>query len=61
MLKILAVKNIKRFSHSKDKEEIEKIFDDHFNSEFQEFALGYPIEFFYVISKGIKFFTDKKK
>ena len=60
LLKILAVKNIKRFSHSKDKEEIEKFFDDHFNSEFQEFALGYPIEFFDVISKGIKFFTDKK-
>lgn len=58
-LKKIAVKNIKRFSHSKQKEQIEKYFDDHFNSEFKIFVLGYPIEFFTIVSEGIQFFSSK--
>ncbi|KAK8884525.1 hypothetical protein M9Y10_043639, partial [Tritrichomonas musculus] len=59
ILKTIAIKNIKRFSHSKQKDEIAKYFDDHFHSEFKKFALGYPIEFFTVVSEGIEFFSSK--
>ena len=55
-IKEIAAKNIKRYSHSK-KEDIVNFVEEHFHPTYTEFALGYPIEFFDVISSGIEFFT----
>ena len=55
------MKNIKKNSHFKNKEEIQKYVDENFHPEYKEFALGYPIEFFTVISNGIEYFSNKLK
>lgn len=60
-IKTLAMKNIKKHSHYKNKEEIQKYVDENFHPEYKEFALGYPIEFFIVISNGIEYFSNKLK
>lgn len=60
-VKEIISKNIKKFSHSKEKEEIKQYVDQNFIPKYDAFALGYPIEFFIVISNGIKFFSKDKE
>lgn len=59
-IKEIIVKNIKKFSHSKSKEKIIQYVNENYVPKYDEFALGYPIEFFDVISKGSIFFTSKR-
>ena len=58
-IKKMAVRNIKKFSHSKKKDQknIENYFDENYKPKNLEFALGYPIELFEVISRGIEKFS----
>ena len=59
-IKAMAVRSIKKFAHvKKKKKEIEKFFDDNYKPEYKEFALGYPIELFVVISNGIDAFSSQ--
>ena len=59
-IKEIGVKNIKKFSHvKKKKKEIEQYFDENYKPKYQEFALGYPIELFTVISNGIEQFSSQ--
>lgn len=41
------------------KKEIEQYFDENYKPKYQEFALGYPIELFTVISNGIEQFSSQ--
>ena len=56
-------KQIKRFSHNKDKDKIMEFVNHNlpFKETIQEFILGYPAETFSVIDKGIAFFYKEKK
>jgi hypothetical protein len=56
-VKDLAVRNIKRFSRSRKKEEIRKCMDDNFVMS-ADFALGLPISVFDLISGGIQHFKS---
>lgn len=59
-IKVMAVKSIIKFAHVKKmKKAIEKFFDDNYKPEYKEFALGYPIELFIVISNGIDVFSPQ--
>jgi hypothetical protein len=49
----VAMRNIRRFSHSKKKEEIRQFVENHFAIG-QEFALGLPISVFDLISDRIR-------
>jgi hypothetical protein len=56
-LKDLAIGNIKRFSHSRSKSEIQKYVDQSFKVD-EGLALGLPISVVNVISKGIMSFNQ---
>jgi hypothetical protein len=53
----LAVRNIKRFSHSRKREEIRKYVDNNFVMS-ADFPLGLPISVFDLISGGIEHFKS---
>ena len=55
-IKIIIYKNIKKFSHTKKKDEIKKFIDENYEPQFKKFVMGYPIEFYETISIGIDFF-----
>lgn len=60
-IKTIAVRNIKKHTNFRPKEDIKKYVHDNFVPQYKEFALGYPIEFFTVISNGIDYLLNKKK
>ena len=60
-LKEIIAKNIRKFSTSKEKEEINQFIDNNFIPQYEKFALRYPIEFFEVISRRIKTFSSNEK
>lgn len=45
-IKTIAVRNIKKHTNFRPKEDIKKYVHDNFVPQYKEFALGYPIEFF---------------
>jgi hypothetical protein len=55
-LKELAIRNMKRFSHSKGKSEIQKYVDQNLKVD-GGFALGLPISVLNLISEGIRSFS----
>jgi hypothetical protein len=57
-LKNLAVKNIKRFSHSKQKKEIIAYVQANFHIG-DTFLLGQPVSVYQLISTGISLFSSK--
>jgi hypothetical protein len=54
-IKELAIRNMKRFSHSKGNSEIQKDVDHNFKVD-GGFALGLPISVLNLTSEGIRFF-----
>jgi hypothetical protein len=56
-LKELAMRNIRRFLHSKNKEEIKQFVESHFAIG-REFALGLSISVLDLISDGIRHFSQ---
>jgi hypothetical protein len=56
-LKDVIMRNIRRLSHSKKKEEIKQFVESHFVIG-REFALGLPISVFNLISDGIRHFSQ---
>jgi hypothetical protein len=56
-LKDVAMRNIRRFSHFKKKEEIKQFVESHFAIR-REFALGLPISVLDLISNGIRHFSQ---
>jgi hypothetical protein len=55
-VKDIAIRNIKRFSRSKKKDEIRRYVDDNLVMG-EEFALGLPISLLDLISEGIQYFS----
>jgi hypothetical protein len=58
-IKDLAVRNIGRFSRSRNRDEIRKYVEDNFAAS-PNFALGLPISVLNLISRGIEHFRKKE-
>ena len=56
----IAVKNIRKYSHYKKKNEIKTYVEEHFGDE-NAYVFDYSVSLVRVISDGIHHFTEKKK